>query len=97
MLDAAGAGEGREIDPDLQKHEKHDIKIVFFHMFEGLGRFRGLPQPQRHQAKLPKALPRPKNLTKTPKTQKPEKPLRRGNLDGTEGGQHTVFDDPLPS
>ena len=78
MPDAGDAGEGLKMDPDLQKLEKNTIfalraKIVFFNVFDGPGPFRDLAQ-SRGQAKLPKALPGPENLTKTPKTPKPEKP-----------------------
>ena len=53
--------------------ENRDFCAVF-EVFEGLDRFRDLPQHRRRQAKLPKALPRPKKVTKTLKTQNPEKP-----------------------
>ena len=79
LPDAAGAGEGLEVDPDFQKHEKTAVlrfaqKCCFSMVFKGLDRFPDLPQPQRHQAKLPKAVPRPKKTTKTPETHEPEKP-----------------------
>ena len=60
-------------------------KITVFDVFEGLDPFRDLLQPQRHQAKLPKAVPRPKKVTKTPKTQNPEKPSEGGLSLGGEG------------
>ena len=58
---------------------------MFFHVFKVW-----LPQPQRHQATLLKADPRPKKGTKTTETREPEKPSEGRPSTGVGGHRLTV-------